>query len=69
MITKELATYFIEEAFGSYSGHMSMIPNNPSLQGLARAHGCADSNGRIERESMKQFLRDIADAIEVDDRL
>ena len=66
MISKELADFFIDECFGSHTGHMAMIPNNPTLQGLARAHGVVDSNGHVVPRRAKAFLREICDRIESD---
>lgn len=66
MISKELADFFIDQCFGSHNGHMAPVPNNPTLQGLARAHGVVDRNGEVSNRRVKAFLREIYDRIETE---
>jgi hypothetical protein len=65
-VSKELARFFMDQCAGSYSGHMSNIPNNPTLFGLFRAHGVSEPSGRADPKGFAVFLRAVADALDAD---
>ena len=57
-VSEPVAEYFMEQCMGETSGHMAMIPNNPTLFGLCKAH-------RINsKEHFAAFLRDVANELE-----
>ena len=53
-VSKAMAILFMEQCMGETTGHMAMIPNNPTLYGLCKAHGI-DSE-----EDFAKFLRQVA---------
>ena len=59
-ISRELALFFKEQIYGTYTGHMSEIPNNPTLHGLLSAHGINQYTGT---DDFPEFLRAVADAL------
>ncbi len=58
-ISRELALFFEQQIYGTYSGHMAEIPNNPTLYGLLSAHGIHPHDGTL----FPEFLRAVADAL------
>ena len=56
-VSRELALFFFDQVAGQYSGHMSAIPNNPTLRGLCEAHA---ATGRVD---FAEFLAAIASAL------
>lgn len=66
-VSKELARFFMDQCAGSYSGHMSNIPNNPTLFGLCLAHNVATPGGRPDKKDFAVFLRAVATALDGDD--
>ena len=65
-VSKGTAEFFKQQCIGEFSGHMSMIPNNPTLFGLLQAHGCDRANATTDDEEFIKFLRACADALESD---
>ncbi len=57
-VSQATAFYFKDICIGEYSGHMAMIPNNPIVQGLVKAHEATKSNA-----TFADFLRQVADQI------
>ena len=59
-VSEPMAELFMEQCVGETSGHMAMIPNNPTLYGLCKAH-------RIENKAdFALFLRQVADKLTVE---
>ena len=59
-----LAEIFMEQCIGTYSGHMSDIPNNPTLKGICEAAmGLRDvqSSGTGIRLKFKTMLHEMAE--------
>lgn len=59
------AKLFANQCIGSYSGHMSMIAFNPTLQSIAGAHGVkvhSHPSDTTEKE-FATFLRMVADQL------
>ena len=52
------ALFFYDQLMGTYSGHMSNIPNNPVMQSFLKSHGVNDE------KSFLNFLRGVADSLE-----
>ena len=53
-VSEPVAEYFMDQCIGETSGHMAMIPNNPVLAGLCKAH-------RVEsKDDFAKFLIDMA---------
>lgn len=60
-----LAEYFYEALAGSTSGHMAMVPNNPTTWGLLKAvSGTNDNCYAISKTGFAEFLRQTADNLE-----
>ena len=59
------AKLFSNQCIGSYSGHMSMIAFNPTLQSIAAAHGVKVHSHGCEtvEEEFAVFLRMVADQL------
>ena len=58
-VSEGVAKFFKDQIVGETSGHMAMIPNNPTLYGLALAHKADNSDADFAK-----FLREIADWID-----
>jgi len=43
-VDESTAKFFYDQIMGSYSGHMSLIPNSPTLRSLLHAHGVKDED-------------------------
>jgi len=56
-ISKESAQFFTEQCRGEHTGHMAMIPNNPTLHGFCKAYGVKTDC------DFACFLRSVADAL------
>lgn len=56
-VNSSIAELFYQQCIGSYSGHMSNIPNNPVLNSICLASGAND------RASFKEFLKQVAENI------
>ncbi len=57
-VSKAMANFFMDQCRGETSGHMAMIPNNPTLFGVCMAHEintCGD---------FADFLRSVANEID-----
>ena len=53
-VSEPMAELFMDQCMGETSGHMAMIPNNPTLYGLCKAH-------RIKnKEDFARFLSQVA---------
>ena len=61
--SKAMAIFFYEQCAGSYSGHMSNVPNNPTLNGLVTA--CIGKHN-VSRAEFADLLRDFADSLDSD---
>jgi len=59
IVSESVSKFFKDQVIGSHNGHMSLLPNNPTLQGLAMAHGADKSD-----EDFAKFLRAVADWID-----
>jgi len=57
-VNESIANLFFDQCFGSYSGHMSSIPNNPTLKSICEACGVKSKN------DFKEFLKLVSDNIE-----
>ena len=57
-VSEATAQFFYEQCAGEYTGHMSLIPNNPVIHGLIKAHSA------IERSDFTRFLRQCADKLD-----
>ncbi len=59
---KAMAIFFYEQCAGSFSGHMSSIPNNPTLFGIIKAH-TKDNNSMnaASKKEFSEFLMSIAE--------
>ena len=57
-VSEPVAYFFYEQCAGESNGHMSMIPNNPVLSGLCKAHAIHT------KEDFSRFLRQVADSLE-----
>ena len=55
--SKPMAILFYELCAGETSGHMAMIPNNPTLYGLCRAHGV------VTQKDFAEMLKAIANEL------
>jgi len=54
-VSLAMAELFCDQCIGESSGHMAMIPNNPTLDAMAKAHGV------MNKEQFAEFLRACAD--------
>jgi hypothetical protein len=57
-VDESTAKFFYDQIMGSYPGHMSMIPNSPTLRSLLLAHGVKDE------DTFNEFLVQVADKLE-----
>ena len=63
-VSKEVAEFFYEQCAGEYSGHMSTIPNNPTVQGLLRAHGITNPRHPDSLKQFAEFCRLVAEQLD-----
>ena len=62
---KAIAEFFYEQCAGSTTGHMAMLPNNPVMFGLIKAHsGKKDNCYASTKTEFSAFLRKIADELD-----
>lgn len=60
-----LAEYFYEQCAGTYSGHMSNVPNNPQLFTLIKSQsGMNDNCYAATRSEFAEFLEMVIDVID-----
>lgn len=65
MNNKTLAKFFYEQCAGTTSGHMAMVPNNPTLFALISATGdLSDSCYATTQTEFASFLREMAEALD-----
>ena len=65
MNNKAFAKFFYEQCAGTSSGHMAMVPNNPTLFGLVKAcSGHQDNCYAATRSEFAQMLIDIANELD-----
>jgi hypothetical protein len=57
-VDESTAKFFYDQIMGSYSGHMSLIPNSPILKSLLNAHGVKNE------DTFNEFLVQVADKLE-----
>jgi hypothetical protein len=57
MVSEPMAELFMTQCMGEVAGHMAMIPNNPTLYGLCKAHRIND------KDDFARFLRQVADQL------
>ncbi len=61
---KAMAEFFYEQCAGSTSGHMAMLPNNPVVYGLIKAHtGTRDNCHAATKTDFAVLLRKMADEL------
>jgi hypothetical protein len=64
-MNKTLAKFFYEQCAGTTSGHMAMIPNNPTMFALVKAHSGRDDNHYAATQTeFSEMLRQMADALD-----
>ena len=57
MVSEPMAELFMEQCIGEHNGSMALIPNNPVLYGVGKAH-------RINtKDDFARFLRQVADQL------
>ena len=65
MDNKAFSTFFYEQCAGTFAGHMGMVPNNPVLFGILKAHsGKQDNNYAASKTDFINFLRETADSLD-----
>ena len=66
---KTTAKFFYEQCAGTSAGHMAMIPNNPVLFGLIKAHtGKNDQYYAATQTEFAAMLIDMAKLLQSEDR-
>lgn len=56
-VNEAMAELFYEQCVGQYNGHMSAIPNNPTLMSICKACGVKD------KKDFKEFLLKLSENI------
>jgi len=57
-VSGAVAEFFMNQCVGESNGHMALIPNNPVLYGLCKAHGVETP------KDFAAFLQDIVNNID-----
>jgi len=57
-VDESTAKFFYDQIMGLYPGHMSKIPNNPTLSSLLNTHGVKNV------ATFNEFLIQVADKLE-----
>lgn len=57
-VNKAIANLFFDQCYGTYSGHMANVPNNPVLMSICSASGVTGQN------TFKEFLLKVAEELE-----
>jgi hypothetical protein len=64
-MNETLAKFFYEQCAGTTSGHMAMVPNNPTMFALVRAYtGKHDNCYAATEKQFAEMLREMADALD-----
>jgi len=62
-VSKEMAVFFMEQCIGETNGHMAAMPNNPTIQGLCRAHGAMSVSLSEEKELFAEFCKQVSEQL------
>lgn len=67
-VNQSTAEFFMDQCIGQHTGHMAMIPNNPTLFSLTRMHTTAilGEKRQMDRLQFAKFCRGVADQLEKD---
>lgn len=57
---QKAAEFFYEQCSGGYSGHMAVIPHNPSIHAFVHAF----CHPVVDRENFAKLMREWADALD-----
>lgn len=59
-----MAKLFMDQCIGEYSGHMSMIPYNPTLRSIFTACGIDSCDSKEKQKQFVEVLRKFADSLD-----